>query len=326
MHEDADTNSKSKPGAPTEKGFLARIQWQVQRWFAIAGYNSRERRRDALNFPTVWRSQIMLLRDDIRLIHGEFPELIEGNLLTGLVDVRDTAKKKSVRRIALTITLVIYLGLMELGVSLPVTIAGVNLQPIPGASELIILAVAYINASLLPVVLIQFNFLLAIREIIALKHSKEVVYFWEVIHSGGTIPGFYIPSMMPQLQWKWAVIVINALFMFVLVLVMVGLVVGSIAWRWYIYQAIVSEPLQAAFVSYSAVFVATLADVTVVLIMLMYIVPLPYRDYSALQELKIAEQTNKDTHAAIRARMFGESVRDRARLVEAGFMGAEEKI
>lgn len=299
---------------------------EVTRPFVLLAYRWREARRQRKNFPIRWLSQGRLIHDDL-IDHGdvEGAPVPNAEQLTLWCEQRDKAKESAAKLHAAGYAITAYFILTYFAIDIPISIFGVELKKVPGLNELLLIVSATMTAMSFQS-LLRANVLEAgIKAAISAETNGPLVYMQRVALLPSEFLPFYNPFYSPHLVWSKTKIHIFKVFIAVALLLIFSLLIGAIIVRYYIYWWVLQNPSIESPILQTGAFLAIVVDILITLGALMYLLPLPHKDYFLLHQLESLKPVFPKEAAKLSDRLYSESVRDWLLLDEMGYRPPKEE-
>lgn len=298
---------------------LLRIQFWVRLPFVRAAFYMRERRRELARYPRVWLSPMQIVDRDLDLVGDDESIKLDRELLTLLIERRDSIKEYSNRLSLISVTIFGFLLLNYFRFTSDISIAGVSIKNSPGIAEILIVTSStlgvYATALQANVVIVEGG----------IMHLAKRVYPSGLINilRAGFIPeqnfGKYYPKNLPHLTFtslhsklsllSTYVYLLSLLFVIILVLV-ANLAILMDIWTTSsigAYSKIVSlYVLAISFVGFSILIITRM--------------PMPLRDYSLLHEIEITRQIRPKKVDELLHKIYRSTNEDRENLRRLGFL------
>ena len=301
---------------------LTRIKFEWTKFWALRAYKRREKKRWSERFPSVWRSHFQLVDADVRLLAEADRAQLSETLLDRLISGRDSAQKAIQARAAITAGTTGFLWLTILKVDLPLTVAGIQLKASPGVIELLIVVNAAIWCAAVSKMITAMTLTTAIKAMVQTVNEPESAYLHQAALHANEPPFLFLHPMSPHLTWRgltkasaWATLAMLIGLIFSL------LAVAGIT-RAVFYVHVWTTPSVETWIAQAAVALSLCLDVFAMIYLLIFVLPLPYRDYGLLTTLDIAEQVNSSTLRDLHEKYYGAGNRDREEMEQKGYLSS----
>lgn len=293
----------------------------VSRPFALAAYKFRQVQRRNRNYPIRWLSNSRLIAEDLLLINDEDgEEAINENFIKTLIDGREKAQKLIARYALITIGITFFLLMGAFAIELPVSVAGIQLHRGPGVNEMLLIVLSCISAISAPPLLNTIVLRNATKGSISAFYDDTVRQFHLQSALPEDAPVFYRPHYRPRLIWTFGTSIASYIALGFLVVVFLGIITFLVISRWLIYSYIYLQPSLPAPWTTVIVLGSLIIDIWAVVYMLLFVFPLPYRDYILLEKFQVLEHINPETAAAERSKAFESGFKDEEEMVRKGYI------
>lgn len=291
-----------------------------RRFWALRAFHARQRRRRKARFPTVWRSHLQLVSEDVALLHDADPAQANETLLQRLIDGRTETQKTLLSRSAISTAITVFLLLTTFNIDLPVSVAGIQFKSTKYVYELLLVVNAAISCSGAARIMSIATMTVAIKGLIAAIIPPESRYFHHLALHGNEPPVLFPHPLSPHLIWTKPTSIAATLSLLLLIGLVLALLLAAIGTRVIFYQHILATPSGEPWVASAAVITAAALDLLTLTYLAVFVLPLPFTDYGLLTTFDIARQTNSDTLSRLNEQHFADEVEDEARMREAGYL------
>ncbi|MDC9824346.1 hypothetical protein PRN20_11425 [Devosia sp. ZB163] len=300
---------------PNTQGLL----FPIRRAVARAAYRSRYRRRNADNFPTVFRVPGSLISEDIRRLKEIDPELDGIALLEKLAAQRSEILQTSRRWSLVSLLLTAYLLLASFSIELTVSIEGVSLAKTPGLREVSVLIIAMIGVSLLPRALNVYQLGMAISGLARAYYPPELHPFLHSAYFPAEPPSPYYTRLQPELIWSsWFGLFVRAsgYFWYAFGASILVLIVWA---RITIYVFVWSNPTIDPLITKGIVGVAAAIDAAWLSVQILHMLPVPMTNWARLHELEIAQSIESPEARKLSRALYADDLRDIKEMERLGY-------
>jgi hypothetical protein len=300
---------------------LCRIRWHIAKPFALALFRHRSRRRNNTRYPICWRTGAGLIADELLLIRDEDGEqAINSTFIEQMKSGRAEAQKVVTQRSAIAGILTAYLLLAAFSIQLDVSVGGFVLKTAPGLNEILLvyltLLLALTVAPFLNIIVLNN----VIKGAIAAVYPEPTRYFHKVSLFPDEPPVFFIPYYRPRLIWTRAMRFSSSATIGYLSVMVLGFLLFLLLSRFFIYRHILTYPSLPEPWSMVIALGCLVVEVWSFIYILLFLVPLPYRDYALLEKFEILDFVNPAEAAKAREEAFRREWEDRQDMIRRGYL------
>lgn len=299
----------------------SRAAFSVKALVARLGYYRRRRRRELQKYPVRWLTPESIIFQDIIYVRDEDGDDVVSDRFVDLMSAarKDLADSIS-RRSLLSLTIGVYIALTILGVDFPVSLGGFELKKVPGLTEGLLVLADLIGLSAVARMVNMSVVSAAIKGAIAGHIDPGVRYFYRSALLPNELPMFFQPTYLPHITWGRAKSVLNFVYVAIAITFVVSLVVGFVGFRAWAFAFVLDHPSISQSVSVAAIVATVALDVISILLLWMFVLPLPHRDWQMLQEMELHDQFSPDKGQAFRRAAYREDIEDVLAMERKGYL------
>lgn len=286
-------------------------------------YRRRRAARARKLLPIRWLSHWRLVSDELKLMYEIEPEKIDKNFLEKNLQAHDALKKHNFKLVILQFSIIAFLILSVFDINLPLTAFGFKITPIAGLNEILIIFVSVITAATIGKTISLLTLEATIRTIIPIIHKHEFEYFYLLNSNIDDMPAYYWPRLSPHLTRTIFTNITSSFIVSFLVAKIIVILGASIAWRYFVYLEIWTNSTISAQFAITAVVISIILDLATLVVLLIYIAPMPHRDYSINTKIELATKLSSDAGAKARQEAYGDDWDDEKDMIEKGYIKKE---
>ncbi|WP_202325569.1 hypothetical protein [Mesorhizobium sp. 113-3-9] len=310
--------AKLPGGIEALKNAVSRLKFWVQLPFVRLGFYLRERSRKNTLFPRRWLTPSKIIGIDIDGIEDDDREKLDRAFLDLLLSRRDYIKERYNKILIINTSLFLFVAANYFGVVSDISIFGISIKNSPGVAEFLLATSSTIG---LYSVSMHGN-ITVIDGTISYLISKIFPKGMENVLKSALLTdyqfGKYFPINSPHIVFTE----VHSLFS---ILSAIGTAIA------YVFCAVVVmfinikmllslwEKSSLGIYSQAAIVYVVFCGIIGLMLIILSRMPGPYRDYTSLQRIQIAEQLNPAHAEALREQAYKASVLDRLELERKGF-------
>lgn len=287
--------------------------------FVRIGFWLRERKRFNAMFPRRWLSPNQIVDRDLELVDDDDTVKLDRSLLDLLVARRDQLKSTGAKFSLLNISLFAFLVANYFHIGADVSVYGVSIKSSPGVAE----ALLVISSTLgIHVATIQANIAIidgAITHVLRRVFPRSILNVMQSALIPETAIGKYFPINLPHIVFTPFHSLVSSTFIYfyllivmIMILMVYGINIMLLKELWIVSSIGVYSKIAVLYVLFCGIFGGIFLFLTRL--------PSPYRDFSVLHELQIADQIKPDYANSRRQQLYGTMNKDRADLVRRGYI------
>ncbi len=302
------------------KNFLKNANSALRCKWELFKFKRRRAARARKRIPIRWLTHWRLVSDELKLMYEIEPKKFNEKFLEKNLQTYEAIKQSNFKLALLQFSIIIFLILSTFEIDLPLTAFGFKLTTTPGLNELLIVLVSVITASTIGKSISIITLLSTIRTLVPIIYKNEFTYFYMLNSNVDDMPAYFRPSLSPHIVW--AKITSFASSFMVLFLVAKTLIVlgASIVWRYFVYIEIWTNPTISAQLAKSTVSISIILDVASLVVVMIYVIPMPHRDYLVNQTMELAEQMGLEAKNQALQDIYGEDLDDEADMIVKGYI------
>lgn len=291
----------------------------IKQWELLKYKHRKRKLYNTLN-PIVWTSHINNIKEDLDTIHEEYPDAVNEELYDKLTICAAEVKSTINRQGFLTFSLIAFLLFSLFKIELPFLILGFRLVSTPWLNEILVVLISVLSFYTIGRTVKYMTIVRALKAILLRIKPKETQYFHKLLLGIEDIPVYYDPKMNPYLVQTITLGVARQFVILFQLIKVVGIIFFSLIWRYFVYLEIWFNPDIDVIYAKFVVILSICFDLISVVILIIYLVPLPRRDYSVNLKLEIAEQLGADELSKVQEEYFSEALADENYMIEKGYL------
>jgi hypothetical protein len=271
-------------------------------------------------FPRRWIGPAAIINQDLELVDDDDVDKLDRSLLDLLVARRDQLKSSSGKFSLLNISLFAFLVTNYFNKSADVSVYGVSIKSSPGVAEALIVISSTLG---IHVATIQGNIAIidgAIAHIIKRIFPTGILNIMQSALVPETSIGKYFPINLPHLVFTSGHSLASKSFVYFYLFIILVAIFGV-----YIVNLLLLRELWLAssigIYSKIVVIYVVVCGLFGGIFLFLTRLPSPYRDFTVLHELQIAEQLNPVHASKLWQRFYKAKIDDRSDLERRGFIG-----
>lgn len=297
------------------------VKRALVRPFALMAYALRKRRYKNRNFPVRWLSNARRIADDLLLLRKyDKGEVINERFIDRLVTAKVGAQKRLVRLSTVSTGALVYLLLGAFSIDSPLSIGGLTLARAPGLNEMLLVLLVLMTFLGVSPFLNTYIIGNAIKSTVKMQFPTPVAQLYQQGAFPEDAPLLYQSPARPHLAWTGFTKLANMIIVAYLATAVAGIAIVLLGSRWMIYSYILSNPSLPDYWTIIVTIGSIVLELWTLVYILVFIVPLPYRDYTLLQRLNELDQTDPGEAQSLRNAAFGDEIADEVRMREAGYL------
>lgn len=295
-------------------GFFFRSKWEVFK------YNRRKAARTKKNIPTIWRSHLKLVSEELKLLHEVDADKFDENLLAKTIDAYKKTNSKLNKVWFVSFLLIVYLVFTTFDIELPISVFGIKLFPTPGLNEILIVLISVLNAFNAGGIISSLTILTSAKTIMSLIHKDGFKYFRNLNSNIDDAPSYCIPTMMPHITWTKPVFIVSAYALTFLIIKLLFVAAAFFLWRYFVYMELIDHPTISSDISQIAVVFAIILDFISISYLLVFSIPLPHKNFQINHTLEIVRQLQPEKYNEMCREVYGEDWDDEAYMIRNGYL------